>query len=41
MARHINKFVLLLVVLAIGVVAACSSDSSNTGDSGPAEMTGG
>jgi hypothetical protein len=41
MSRHLNKFVLLLVVLAIGVVAACSSDDSSTQDSGPGEMTGG
>jgi hypothetical protein len=42
MSRHLDKFLLLLVVLAIGVVAACSGDTTSTEDSGsPGEMTGG
>jgi|HubBroStandDraft_2_1064218.scaffolds.fasta_scaffold394579_2 hypothetical protein len=43
MSRHLNKFLLVLVVLAIGVVAACSGSTSteDAGPGSPSEMTGG
>jgi hypothetical protein len=43
MARHIDKLWLLLLVAAIGVVAACSSDNSpaDAGGDAPSMMSGG
>jgi hypothetical protein len=34
MSRHLDKVLLLLVILAVGITVACSSDDSSTSPTG-------